>query len=125
MTLIDFCAEKIVSGYGIKCGVKYDLLGIKMLLACFPDRFLSYRNTVAIFLLLTDETFATLKRGELDLTDHKVILPLFKEDGGNVHIVGVVSDSVRDMVFLCRYIKRTSLSWYRPDMSKLVIYERS
>lgn len=126
MTLVDYCANCLVKGYAMsRYGMKFDLTGVKLLLQFFPDRFLSYRDTVAIFLRLSDVSFASLKRGELDLKNPKVLIPLFKEDGDNIHIIGVVSSSVRDMLFLCRYLKQKSLSWYTPDMSRLVCFERS
>lgn len=126
MTLVDYCTEKIVKGYALSSySSKFDKKSVKLLLTVFPDRFLLYKDSVVVYLRLSDVNFESLKAGALDLTDPKALLPLFKDEGRHTHVICVVSDSVKDMLFLGNYLKDKSLSWFRPDMSKLVVYERS
>ena len=125
MTLIEYCAEKIYDGFALaRFSSKFDKEAVTMLLKAFPKRFMCYKGTTFIFLRLSDESYEELKAGVIDLTDPGVLLPLFEEDGDNIHILGVVSNSVKDMLFLCRYMKLKSLSWYTPDMRRFVKFER-
>lgn len=126
MTLIEKCASILADGYK-----KDPFLGSvalekwKKLLEVFPDRFMLYDNCVVVFLRLDQENFDLLKRGQINLTDHKVLLPLFWLNGEHVHVISVVGGGVRKLKFLGNYLMDKSLSWFRPDMSKLVVYERS
>jgi len=126
MTFIEFCAKRLAAGY------KYDsflcrvpLSKWEMLLRCFSDRFFLYNDCVVVFLRLDQENYDRLKNGLLNLTDPKVLLPLFRLNGSHVHVVSVVGSGVKSLKFLADYLMDKSLSWYRPDMSKLVVFERS
>lgn len=121
MNDLEDVAVQLKDAYG---GEVFDLNMIRSLLMLFPDRLLHVGESLCIFLLLTDESFAALKAGFLDITKPEVIMPLFYECGANVHVISLVSKGVGNIKHLGDILKGKSISWFRPDMSKLVVFER-
>lgn len=120
----DLCkvAEQLRNAYG---GESFDLNQIRTFLALFPDRLLHVGDSLCIFVLLTDDSFKMLKNGFLDITKPDVLFRLFHEDGPNVHVISLVSKGVGNIKHLGDMLKGKTLSWFRPDMSRLVVFERS
>lgn len=122
---LDFCVSRICKGYSLSRYSKlFDEVSVRNLLTLFPGCYVRYRNTVVIFLRLSDYSFWLLKNNFLDLTDFRVLIPLFREQGSHIHVISLVSDSLVDILHVGKGLRDKSLSWFRPNMSKLVVFEK-
>ncbi|RTK93056.1 hypothetical protein EKI60_06480 [Candidatus Saccharibacteria bacterium] len=76
---------------------------------------------VAIFLLLTDESYKNLDK--VDITQVDVLLRLIPENGKNMHFILLAADSVKTILRGLRTtinkVRPKTVSWWSPDFSKL------
>lgn len=92
------------------------------------DRFVIVRDDkirgVAIFLSLSDETYAKLK--EYDITKVDVLIRLFEEYGPNVHFVLLCADGTKTIMQGIKEVKKRvkpkTISWWNPDLTYLHKY---
>ena len=77
---------------------------------------------VAVFLTLTDESYAKIE--QFDLTNLEVLKLLLLEHGKNFHFILWTAKHISDILVGVRVLKRErqpkTLSWWTPDMKRLV-----
>lgn len=77
----------------------------------------------ALFLKLTDATLFGIDVGFISLKDPEVINNIIKENGDNIHFIGVLADSGRIVLRgLREVIKKENpktVSWFKPEMDKV------
>lgn len=91
-----------------------------------PNNVVFVGDSVCMYLNLCDDSLAKVRSGEYNLCDKSHLDILFKESGRNVHIFGLVSRSVKEILKFKKFFKGAkSLSWFSPDMTKFNYFERS
>jgi len=77
----------------------------------------------ALYLKLTDNSLSLIDAGVINLKSPDTIRELIKENGDNIHFVGVLADGTRTILKgLKDVIKRNSpktISWFKPDMDSV------
>lgn len=78
---------------------------------------------VAVFLTLTDESYANLKN--TDITDVETLGNLLQEKGSNLHFILLTADGLSTIMAGIRKAKKLkprTVSWWSPDMKHLHRY---
>ena len=93
-----------------------------------PDKLMVIRNDkihgVAIYLTLSDKTYAQLE--EYDINREDVLISLLQEHGPNVHVVLLAADGYNTMMVMKKEIinrvNPKTVSWWSEDLKKLHRY---
>lgn len=116
--LSDFALLTIAHTFGVP------VESVRNIYRVFPDRFAVLDDCVVIFLCLTDSSLDLVARRIIDISKADMLFPLFSETGDNVHFISVIADGSCCMLRMMRSFDCKSVSWFRPDWSKFVKFER-
>lgn len=77
----------------------------------------------ALFFKLTDSTLFGVDVGFISLKDPEVIKRIIKENGKNIHFIGVLADNMKTVLKGLRQViekeNPKTVSWFKPDMNKV------
>ncbi len=81
----------------------------------------------ALYVKLTDKTFAKMDLGFVNMRNSEEVQELLKENGKNIHVIYVLANGMKSIRKGIRKViekeNPKTFSWYEPDMSRLHIYK--